>query len=315
MKSNPWRSNYTRNPKLLSHEHSLSGFLIQSRRETGVPSNSRRNPTSNDRIPEKKIVGTKDRTPVSCYGCGAPGIIRSRCHTCNPVRQKDTLSQRKQWYFTETSHRRYNFVKAPPNINALLTVDTEPHPCQLRENEGTHLSLTQRKEINSLLEKYEECFQPGGEPIPIIEHRINTRDHLLVAVLPYKMNPSKKEILKREIDRFLAEGIIEECESTYASPVVLMPKPNGTFRLCIDYRKLNEITVAGTYPLPRMDDLLHQAKLTPFMSTLDLRAGYIIKLKCMLKIKTRQHLYVLLALTVTYGYHMVCAKHLLRFKD
>ncbi|GFX55382.1 transposon Tf2-9 polyprotein [Trichonephila clavipes] len=245
-----------------------------------MKNNSRRNPTSNDRIPEKKSVDTKeDRTPVSCYGCGAPGIIRSRCHTCNPVRQKDTSSskaavctdtgathsvageklyhllkqkglnfeektmqmtladgrtqttdilttsvdigvqgkviateliilknakgnrtllgidflttagivldlQRKQWYFTETSHRKYNLVKAPPNINALLTVDTEPHPCQLPENECTHLSLTQRKEINSLLEKYEEGFQPGGEPTPIIEHRINTRDHLPVAVLP-----------------------------------------------------------------------------------------------------------------------------------
>ncbi|GFW08812.1 retrovirus-related Pol polyprotein from transposon 412 [Trichonephila clavipes] len=372
MNSSPWRSNYTQNPKL-SYEHSLSGFPSQSRRETGIPSNSRRNPISKDRIPEKKIVDTKeDRTPVSCYGCGAPGIIRSRCHTCNPVRQKDdalssslnqsnfysfssesnpisiiqisicnteaavcaytgathsvageklyhllkqkglnfeektmqmTLAdgrtqtteilttsvdfsiqgkviptellilknargnrtllgidfltaagivldlQRKQWYFTETSHRKYNFVKAPPNINALLTVDPEPHLCQLRKNEG-------------------------GEPTPFIEHRLNTRNHLPVAVPPYRMNPSKKEILKQEIDRLLSEGIIEECESPYASPVVLIPKPNGTFRLCIDYRKLNEITVADTYPLPRMDDLLHQANLTPFMSTLDLRAGY-----------------------------------------
>ncbi|GFR22949.1 hypothetical protein TNCT_93051 [Trichonephila clavata] len=88
-KSNSWRSNYTRNPKLVSHEHFLSGFPSQSRRETGVPSNSRRNPISNDRIPETKIVDTKeDRTSVSCYGCGAPGIIRSKCRTCNPVQQK-----------------------------------------------------------------------------------------------------------------------------------------------------------------------------------------------------------------------------------
>ncbi|GFX77732.1 hypothetical protein TNCV_1106491 [Trichonephila clavipes] len=91
MNSSPWRSNYTQNPKL-SYEHPLSGFPSQSRRETGIPSNSRRNPISKDRIPEKKIVDTKeDRTPVSCYGCGAPGIIRSRCHTCNPVRQKDDI--------------------------------------------------------------------------------------------------------------------------------------------------------------------------------------------------------------------------------
>ncbi|GFS56454.1 retrovirus-related Pol polyprotein from transposon 297 [Trichonephila clavipes] len=297
MKSNPWRSNYTQNPKLLSHEHSLSGFPSQSRQETRVPSNNRRNPTSNDRIPEKKIVDTKeDRTPVPCYGfeaavCADTGATHSvageklyhllkqkglnfeekimqmtladgRTQTTEILTTSvdigiDFLTaagivldlQRKQWYFTDTSHRKYNFVKVPPNINALFTVDTEPHPCQLRENEG-------------------------GEPTPIIEHRINTRDHLPVAVLPYRMNPSKKEILKQEIDKLLAEGIIEECESPYASPVVLIPKPNGTFRLCIDYKKLNEITVAETYPLPRMDDLLHQAKLTPFMSTLDLRAGY-----------------------------------------
>ncbi|GFR09788.1 hypothetical protein TNCT_738001 [Trichonephila clavata] len=71
-----------------------TGVPINSRRETGVPINSRRNPISNDRIPETKIADTKeDRIPVSCYGCGAPGIIRSRCLTCNPFPQKeDALS-------------------------------------------------------------------------------------------------------------------------------------------------------------------------------------------------------------------------------
>ncbi|GFS67126.1 hypothetical protein TNCV_1042311 [Trichonephila clavipes] len=111
-----------------------------------------------------------------------------------------------------------------------------------------------------------------------------------------------------------SEGIIEECESPYASPVVLIPKPNGTFRLCIDYRKLNEIDRRDTYPLPRMDDLLHQAKTHPlFMLHPDLRAGYHqVKVRA-LKIKTRQHLYVhFLALyrflRMPYG----CATHLLR---
>lgn len=88
------------------------------------------------------------------------------------------------------------------------------------------------------------------------------------------MTPARKEILKKEIDNLLAQGIIEECESPYASPVVLVPKPDGSMRLCVDYRKLNATTVPDAYPLPRMDDLLHEAKHTSYMSTLDLRSGY-----------------------------------------
>ncbi|GFV46322.1 retrovirus-related Pol polyprotein from transposon 297 [Trichonephila clavipes] len=286
MNTSPWRSNYTQNPKL-SYKHSLSGFPSQSRRETGIPSNSRRNTISKDRIPEKKIVDTKeDRTPVSCYGCGAPGIIRSRCHTCNPVRQKDnalssSLNQSNFYSFSSESNPISIIQISICNTEAAVCADTgathsvageklyhllkqkglnfEEKTMQmtladgrtqtteilttsvdisiqgkviptellilkmLEKNEGTHLSLPQREELNSLLEKYEECFQPGGEPTPFIEHRINTRNHLPVAVPPYRMNPSKKEILKQEIDRLLSEGIIEECESPYASPVVLIP--------------------------------------------------------------------------------------------
>ncbi|GBL89308.1 Transposon Ty3-I Gag-Pol polyprotein [Araneus ventricosus] len=62
--------------------------------------------------------------------------------------------------------------------------------------------------------------------------------------------------------------------SPFAAPVVLVPKPNGDIRLCIDYRKLNAITIPDKYPLPLMDTLLHDAKSTTFMSTLDLKTGY-----------------------------------------
>ncbi|GFT26001.1 hypothetical protein TNCV_5126611 [Trichonephila clavipes] len=88
MNSSPWRSNYTQNPKL-SYEHSLSGFSVKVGGKPGFPVTVGGIPFPKTEYLKKKIVDTKeDRTPVSCYGCGALGIIRSRCHTCNPVRQK-----------------------------------------------------------------------------------------------------------------------------------------------------------------------------------------------------------------------------------
>ncbi|GFT18932.1 hypothetical protein TNCV_4725761 [Trichonephila clavipes] len=89
-----------------------------------------------------------------------------------------------------------------------------------------------------------------------------------------RMSPVKKEILRKEIEDLLEKDIIEKCESPYGAPVVLILKPINQFRLCIDYRKLNEVTVSDTYPLPRMDDLLQEAKHTAYISTIDLKSGY-----------------------------------------
>ncbi|KAF8771717.1 Retrovirus-related Pol polyprotein like [Argiope bruennichi] len=155
--------------------------------------------------------------------------------------------QKGLWYFSEAPHQSFNFTEPPADIKCLLVVPVASHACQLRENEGTHLSDEQRTKFNSLLKGYAKCFQPGREPTPFIQHRIYTGNHLPVTVPPYRMFPTKKEALKHEIDRFLAEGIIEECKSPYASPVVLIPKANGTMRLGIDYRKLNSITVPDSY--------------------------------------------------------------------
>ncbi|GBN19637.1 Transposon Ty3-I Gag-Pol polyprotein [Araneus ventricosus] len=79
---------------------------------------------------------------------------------------------------------------------------------------------------------------------------------------------------QKEVQFLLEKDVIEECESTYGAPVILIPKPDGKTRLCIDYLKLNEIKVPDSYPLPRMDDLLESAKHPTFMSTIDLKSEY-----------------------------------------
>ncbi|GBL99605.1 Retrovirus-related Pol polyprotein from transposon opus [Araneus ventricosus] len=128
--------------------------------------------------------------------------------------------------------------------------------------------------MSYLLEIFDSIVKPGGDPTPYAEHHINTGNSPPVTGPPYRMNPAKRKLLKKELDSLMADGIIEECESPYASPVVLVLKPNGSMRLCVDFRKLNATTISHTYPLPRMDDLLTEAKSTAYMSNLDLKSGY-----------------------------------------
>ena len=69
-------------------------------------------------------------------------------------------------------------------------------------------------------------------------------------------------------------GVIQPSNSPWASPIVLVCKKDGSLRFCIDYRKLNAVTKADTFPLPRIDDLLDQLGKSKYFSTLDLAAGY-----------------------------------------
>ncbi|EDV18568.1 uncharacterized protein TRIADDRAFT_9925, partial [Trichoplax adhaerens] len=68
--------------------------------------------------------------------------------------------------------------------------------------------------------------------------------------------------------------VIRKSTSPWASPVILVKKPNGTYRPCVDYRKLNACTTVNAYPLPRIDDLLDIVGNAKFITTLDLSKGY-----------------------------------------
>lgn len=117
-------------------------------------------------------------------------------------------------------------------------------------------------------------FTPSNEPTPYAEHTINLTSDISISVPPYRMSEPNKKLLQDELNKLLSDGVIEECESPYSAPVVLVPKPDGSIRLCVNYQGLNEVTISDKYPLPRIDDLLHTAKQTTYMTTLDLKSGY-----------------------------------------
>jgi len=86
---------------------------------------------------------------------------------------------------------------------------------------------------------------------------------------PYRASHASREVIAKEVQRQRDLGVIEPSSAEWAFPVVLVPKPDGTMRFCVDYRQLNEVTVRDVYPLPRMDDCIEFLGDSRVFSTLD----------------------------------------------
>ena len=127
-----------------------------------------------------------------------------------------------------------------------------------------------------MLTKHETLWKPGylGE-ISATEHRIELYpDSKPIRQAPYRQGHKARDITSSEIAKMLDAGVIEPASSEWASPVVLVPKKDGSLRFCIDYRRLNMKTVADAYPLPRMDDCLDFLGGSAIFTTLDCNSGY-----------------------------------------
>ena len=90
------------------------------------------------------------------------------------------------------------------------------------------------------------------------EHNIDTMDATPIYIPPYRKSRAEREILQNMIKEMLTAGIIEESNSAWSAPVVLIPKKDGTWRLCIDYRKLNTVTKTEYWPMPNMQEIFDE---------------------------------------------------------
>jgi hypothetical protein len=95
-----------------------------------------------------------------------------------------------------------------------------------------------------------------------------------IAKRPYRMAANELEELKKQLKELRDKGYIRASSSPWGSPVLFVKKKDGSMRMCIDYRSLNEVTIKNKYPLPRIDDLFDQLKGEQYFSKMDLRSGY-----------------------------------------
>ena len=90
---------------------------------------------------------------------------------------------------------------------------------------------------------------------------------------PYRIPLAKREFAENEIKAMAEKRLIEPSHSAWSAPAVLVPKRDGTPRFCIDYRRLNQLTIPDSHPLPRIDDTLDALGGSCWFSTLDLKSG------------------------------------------
>ncbi|GJV20520.1 putative reverse transcriptase domain-containing protein [Tanacetum coccineum] len=95
-----------------------------------------------------------------------------------------------------------------------------------------------------------------------------------VARAPYRLAPSEMKELSEQLQELSDKGFIRPSSSPWGAPVLFVKKKDGSFRMCIDYRELNKLTVKNRYPLPRIDDLFDQLQGSNVYSKIDLRSGY-----------------------------------------
>jgi len=128
----------------------------------------------------------------------------------------------------------------------------------------------------AVLQRHSVLFDesaPLGK-VPNIKHHIPTADTDPIRTRQLRLPESGRAIIREECDKMLREGIIAPSTSPWLSPVVLVKKKDGGIRFCVDYRGLNRVTTADTFPMPRLDQMIDELSGTQWFSALDAKSAY-----------------------------------------
>lgn len=186
--------------------------------------------------------------------------------------KKDCLIARGHVIYEKIEHDILCVSAQPPELQSHLTPIIKS---QLRY--GEDLDQSTISNILTLLNEFRHCFAFSMAEIgctSISEMTITLNNDEPVVYRPYRLAMKEKEVVREIVDELQKNNIVRPSTSPYASPVVLVKKKTGDYRLCIDYRALNKKSVKENYPMPLIEDQLDALSGNEFFTTLDLASGY-----------------------------------------
>lgn len=130
-------------------------------------------------------------------------------------------------------------------------------------------------QVEELIQQFEHLFQEPKAlpPQRSFDHSIPLIEGVKpVNIKPYRYNPTQKDEIERQVKEI--NGVIRPSCSPFDSPFLLVKKKDGSWRFCMDYRQLNNITVKNKYPLPVVDELLDELHGAKWFAKLAMRSGY-----------------------------------------
>jgi hypothetical protein len=145
-----------------------------------------------------------------------------------------------------------------------------------------HMNSEERKVIEGICREYKDIFYCENIPLSFtnkVKHRIRTKNEDPINIKAYRLPPAQTNEIKSQVSKMLKDKIIQESHSPWSAPVHLVPKKMDAsgqqkWRMVIDYRRINEITIDDRYPLPNINDLFDMLGKSTYFTTLDLASGY-----------------------------------------
>jgi hypothetical protein len=136
------------------------------------------------------------------------------------------------------------------------------------------LSQEQQTQVKELITEYQDIFTDVPKVTQLGEHSITLTCSEPIRSKAYPLPYAMREVLDKELDTMLQLGIIEPSEAAFAAPIVMVRKADGSTRVCVDYRKLNKVTIFDPEPMPRMEEIFAELAGSAYFSKFDFSKGY-----------------------------------------